>query len=136
MNAQGVAASSEDRGSAVIFNGVTADGQPNTKQVVIDEGFYTTTPGNRNIAERWIEDGSWIRLRDITLGYSLPKNIVEKAKLDNLNISIYGRNLLLFTKYSGMDPDTNLGGVATAPGVDAFVIPNTKSYGITLSGRF
>ncbi len=132
----GVGSQTEDRGHVVVFNGVTADGSPNTKQVVLDQAYYNSSAGSRSIAERYIEDGSWVRLRDVTLGYSLPKNIVEKAKMANLNISVYGRNLLLFTKYSGMDPDTNLGGVDTAPGVDAFVIPNTKSYGVTLSGRF
>ncbi|MBV6647556.1 MAG: SusC/RagA family TonB-linked outer membrane protein, partial [Cyclobacteriaceae bacterium] len=92
MNAQGVAEHSEARGHVVVFDGVTADGQRNTQEVIVDERFYTSSPGNRNVAERWIEDGSWIRLRDVSLSYSLPSNLTQKLSLKRLNLSVYGRN--------------------------------------------
>ena len=136
MNAQGVAKHSEARDHAVVFNGVTADGSPNTRQVVLNQGFYSSSAGNRNIAERWIEDGSWIRLRDVSLSWSLPSSLTGKIGLDQLRLGVFGRNIWLITNYTGMDPETNLNGPDSASGVDGFVTPNMKSYGVTLTGRF
>ncbi|GAB2785079.1 SusC/RagA family TonB-linked outer membrane protein [Rhabdobacter roseus] len=134
MRAQGVADFTYDRGHRVIFKGVKADGTVNTTPVVIDdETYYNNNTGNRDIAERFIEDGSWVRLRDVTLTYALPATVVSKLKLRSLNISAYGRNLLLFTGYSGVDPETNLAGPNTSFGVDAFGTPTTRSVGINLS---
>ncbi len=151
MDAQGVADHSENRNQLVVFRGVvdnpgeSDDGQPNTKQVLLDQNFYSSTAGNRNIAERWIEDGSWWRLRDVTLTYSLPNTLISKIGLESLDLSIYGRNLILITEYSGIDPETNLVGIgaprnASSPnppqGIDAFTTPNTRSYGVTLNVSF
>ncbi|MDE0471032.1 MAG: SusC/RagA family TonB-linked outer membrane protein [Ekhidna sp.] len=136
MDAQGVAEHSEARGHSVIFNGVTADGSPNTQQVVLNQDYYSSSAGNRNIAERWIEDGSWIRLRDVSLSYSLPNKLTSKVGLDNLSLSVFGRNIWLITNYTGMDPETNLGSPSSPAGVDGFVTPNMKSYGVTVTGRF
>lgn len=144
QRAQGVPDFSYDRGHQVIFPGVTADGAPNTKPVVIDEAYYKGI-GNRNIAERFIEDGSWIRLRDVTLSYAVPSAFASRLKLKRLDLGLYGRNLLLFTGYSGVDPETNLSGPATAAGdglaptsigVDAFGTPTTRSYGVSLNATF
>ncbi|WP_040669987.1 hypothetical protein [Nitritalea halalkaliphila] len=135
--AQGIDASTMDRGSQVIFRGVLEDGNVNNIPVIIDDvNYYNNTRGNRDIAERFIEDGSWVRLRDVTLSYSVPNNIVNKMKMRNLNIGIYGRNLLLFTAYRGVDPETNLGGPNTSMGVDAFGTPNTRSVGLNITAGF
>lgn len=144
QRAQGVPDFSYDRGHMVVFKGVTADGEPNTKPVLIDEQYYVSNRGNRDIAERFIEDGSWIRLRDVTLSYSLPPSAVNRLKLSSAEIGVYGRNLLLFTGYTGTDPETNFAGPATpetgatagpfpSMGVDAFGTPTTRSFGITLN---
>lgn len=136
----------------VIFEGVKADGTPNTTPVLISEAsYYNNNIGNRDIAERFVEDGSWIRLRDVTLSYSLPKSVVSKLHLKGLDFSVYGRNLLLFTGYTGVDPETNFTGPSTATGatspgaagtttmvgasigVDAFGTPTTRSYGVSLN---
>jgi TonB-linked SusC/RagA family outer membrane protein len=143
QRAQGVPDFTYDRGHMVIFDGVKADGSRNTTPVLIsDATYYTNNIGNRDIAERFVEDGSWIRLRDVTLSYSLPKNIVSKLHLKALDVSVYGRNLLLFTGYSGVDPETNFTGPSTSAsgtsagasvGVDAFGTPTTRSFGISLN---
>jgi TonB-linked SusC/RagA family outer membrane protein len=145
QRATGVPDFTYDRNHMVIFKGVTADGAPNTKPALIDEAYYKGGIGNRNIAERFIEDGSWVRLRDVTLSYAVPSAFASKLKLKRLDLSVYGRNLLLFTGYSGVDPETNLTGPATAAGegllpasigVDAFSSPTTRSYGVSLNATF
>ncbi|MFT7232616.1 MAG: hypothetical protein ACI8TA_001832, partial [Cyclobacteriaceae bacterium] len=85
------------------------------------------------LAEDYIEDASWVRLREITLGYSLPASVLGGSNtFQNVNISMYGRNLYLKTKYRGVDPETNLRGTSNALGWDYFNLPNTKSYGVAL----
>jgi TonB-linked SusC/RagA family outer membrane protein len=145
MNAQGIPKHSEDRGHQVIFKGIKeSDGQVNTTPVVLSDAYYGSTPGNRNIAERFIEDGSWFRLRDLNLSYAFPKTLINKIKLTGLDLSVYGRNLILITNYTGIDPETNLYGAAPASstdpnpsiGIDAFGTPNTRSYGVSLNVTF
>jgi len=56
--------------------------------------------------------------------------------MKSLNLSVYGRNLLLFTGYSGVDPETNLYGPNSSLGVDAFGTPTTRSAGLSLTAGF
>ncbi|WP_214225174.1 TonB-dependent receptor [Pedobacter sp. B4-66] len=78
-------------------------------------GQITNTPKltaanySRQENSRFLEDGSFLRLRSLTVGYVLPKALTKKAKIDKLRIYLTGSNLLLFTKYTGADPESNLG---------------------------
>ena len=63
-------------------------------------------PNNNNrVSDRWLEDGSFLRVRNITLGYNFPKALLEKVKLSNLRLYVSGQNLFTFTKYTGYDPE-------------------------------
>lgn len=63
-------------------------------------------PNNNNrFSNRWLEDGSFLRVRNITLAYNFPKIMLEKVKLDNLRMYVSGQNLFTFTKYTGYDPE-------------------------------
>lgn len=97
-----------------------------------DGGFFSN--GND---ELYIEDGSWTRLREATLSYSLIAPwLKEKVGLTSVEVSATGRNLLLWTKFEGNDPDTNLSGVSSARGIDYFNNPSTKSFIFTLLLNF
>jgi TonB-linked SusC/RagA family outer membrane protein len=123
-----------------VYDGVTQDGQEN--EVAVDfanpafgmSGIKWRKAGSLlGLAEDYIEDASWVRLREITLGYSLPASVLGGSNtFQNVNISMYGRNLYLKTKYRGVDPETNLRGTSNALGWDYFNLPNTKSYGVAL----
>ena len=68
------------------------------------------TENNRGDSERWLEKGSYVRLRNIEIGYRLPESLLSRASLLNARIFVSGQNLLTFTKYTGLDPDvTGLG---------------------------
>jgi len=69
----------------------------------------TTENYSRQENSRFFEDGSFLRLRSVALGYTLPKILTTKAKIEKLRIYLSGSNLLLFTKYKGADPESNLG---------------------------
>lgn len=134
---QGIPEYTEERGVMVVFKGLReSDMTPNTTPVILDQAYYGGTAGNREIAERFVEDGSWTRLRDVSLSYQVPTSIVSKIGARSGSISVYGRNLLLFTPYTGVDPETNLYGPNSSLGVDAFGTPNTKSMGVSLNLSF
>lgn len=67
--------------------------------------FTTTNSNNTYISSRYIEDGSYIRIQNLTLGYRLPQNISEKVKMTNLRLYVSAQNLYTFTKYTGYDPE-------------------------------
>ena len=137
MLPQGVGTNTLDRGHLVIFNGIIeSDGTVNNRPVVIDQNYYTVNAGGRNIAERFIEDGSWVRLRDVNLGFMLPSSFAQAIKARRVDVNLYGRNLLLFTPYTGIDPETNLYGPNSSIGIDAFGTPNTRSFGVNLNVSF
>jgi len=124
-----------------VYDGVTVSGAKNTVPVDFANpanglgGIKWRKGGTFGVSEDYIEDGSWARLRQVTLRYKLPKTLF-KGLLSGSSISVYARNLLLFTKYSGIDPETNLSGDSNASGWDYYNLPNTKSYGINFQVSF
>ena len=85
---------------------------------------------------RFIENGSYLRVKSVTLGYNFPKSVLDKIKLSNLMIYVTAENLFTFTKYSGFDPDVNAFAASyqdntsknTAPGVDYGTYPQSKDF--------
>ena len=75
-----------------------------------------------------VEDGSFLRLNTLTLGYTIPKHIVQKGKIQNLRVYVTGYNLFTVTNYSGFDPevDTRRNPPLT-PGVDYSAYPKSRS---------
>lgn len=61
--------------------------------------------GNDRISDRYVEDGSFLRIKNITLGYTFPKALLNKAKIENLRVYVNIQNLYTFTKYTGYDPE-------------------------------
>nr|MBP8790132.1 SusC/RagA family TonB-linked outer membrane protein [Breznakibacter sp.] len=60
---------------------------------------------SRRVSDRWLEDGSFLRLKTLELGYTLPSNITKVANIDNLRIYTAMENLFTITKYKGFTPD-------------------------------
>ncbi len=98
---------------------------------------------NSLISSRYIEDGSYIRLKSATLGYELPIKYAEKLKMSRLFIYVTGENLFTFTKYSGFDPEVDLYGTSgdntlinIAPGVDYGTYPQSREFIVGLNITF
>jgi TonB-linked SusC/RagA family outer membrane protein len=92
----------------------------------------------------FVEDGSFVRLRDVSVTYDLTNNLNLKW-LKRLSITASGRNLLTFTKYTGLDPENTtavdtqgnqLTGIGVSKGIDNFGIPNLKSYQLGINIGF
>jgi TonB-dependent starch-binding outer membrane protein SusC len=87
------------------------------------------------VLSNWLEDGSYLRLNTLTIGYSLPQNILKKVKLHSLRVYATGTNLFVLTKYSGLDPEVNTngsyGGFPTL-GLDYYTYPRSRTFTLGL----
>lgn len=91
------------------------------------------TSFNQSSNKQFTEDGGSTRLREITLSYSLRSAAFKKAtKLSSVDFSLTGRNVMLWTNYRGVDPETNISGASLARGSDWFTNPSTKSVLFTI----
>jgi TonB-linked SusC/RagA family outer membrane protein len=103
------------------------------------------TAGRARI-ERWqqgdarvyVEDGTFLKLREVALHYQLPRTLIASlGPLDNARLSLSGRNLLTFTPYSGLDPEvSNFGNQAIARNIDVAPYPPSRSYWLSLEAGF
>jgi TonB-linked SusC/RagA family outer membrane protein len=136
----GATVRTEQRGEQTVFDGVRRDGSPNTQAVTLTQANWFQADGRATgaagVHEQFVEDASWLRLRDFSFGYSLPKAWAAKLKMKSLDVSLFGRNLLLITNYSGVDPENNFYGVSPSQGLDYFGNPNTRSFGVSLNASF
>jgi TonB-linked SusC/RagA family outer membrane protein len=82
----------------------------------------------RPYTDRWIEDGSFLRVRNVTLSYNLPSSLLNKVSMSNARIYVTGQNLHTFTNYSGFDPEISSNGQnAYFPGYDLGGYPLSRS---------
>lgn len=116
----------------VVFNGVLADGTPNTRAVEINETtLYRDFARYNSASEVLMEDGSWLRLRNVTLAYSLPGKLLAKTPFATFALRVTGNNLWLDTAYRGYDPEGNLFGANSSIfGFIGLVTPPTRNFSI------
>lgn len=87
------------------------------------------------ISENWVYDGSFIKFRELTLGYSFPQNIIKPLHISNLSLSYIGRNLAILHKNTdNFDPETGFNN--NFNGVEYYGIPTASSHGLKLSVTF
>jgi TonB-linked SusC/RagA family outer membrane protein len=99
--------------------------------------WHTTITLGRRVVEPMMFDASYVKLRELKLGYTLPKRWTQKAKIQNVNISLVGRNLFLWTDVPHVDPETSsTAGGTIIPGVESVAIPSARSFGINLGLNF
>nr|WP_320120706.1 TonB-dependent receptor [uncultured Marinifilum sp.] len=100
-----------------------------------EDNPYGVIPANRGSShdnyrawsDIWVEDGSYVRLRNVTLGYSLPKKLISKAGINKLRFYVAADNPLTLTKYTGYDPEVGNDGLATR-GLDKGNYPISSQY--------
>lgn len=97
---------------------------------------YTFVDNNNNIraSDRYIEDGSFVKIKDIQLGYTIPSKLVKKAKIDRIRIYAQVKNAYTFTKYSGYDPEIS-GGIFDT-GIDRGIYPQARTWSMGLDVKF
>lgn len=75
---------------------------------------------------RHVEDGSYLRLKNVSLGYTFPRSIITPLGLTNLRLYVSGQNVLTFTKYSGLDPEVSTSPGELVQGIDYGVMPQPR----------
>ena len=118
-------------GKTADFSGVDESGNPTSVKIPIDQSWAVSGPGSgfTGPGSQFIEDGGFVKLREVSLSYELGKDIVQQVlKLSAVNFTFTARNLFTWTDYTGIDPETNLSGGSRLRGFDYFNNPQTRSF--------
>ncbi|KIC95436.1 SusC/RagA family TonB-linked outer membrane protein [Flavihumibacter solisilvae] len=118
-----------------VIKGVLSDGTPNTKAASAQD-YYTALANN--VTSVTVLDGDYIKLRQVTLGYSLPSNLVSSLKIFSaIQVTLVARNLAVLLKHSdNIDPEANFASNIRYAGIEGTSLPSTRSYGINLNFKF
>lgn len=115
------------------IQGVKSDGTPNDIPVTRDQSYWQSSLGGFGaIGEQFVQDGGWIRLREVGLSYQLP----AKDWFKGGSFGVSGRNLWFQSDYDGIDPETSLTSTGNGQGFDYFNMPSTRSIIFKLSVNF
>lgn len=110
----------------------------NTTPVRMGQTFYESYFSN--VQTNLVEEVNWFRVRNVSLSYDLPKRIATKLRLDRVRVTFTADNVLLFTNYSGVEPEVNTLGAGRSglggAGIDYGSVPSTRSYSIGFSVTF
>ena len=150
---RGVTKDTRDRETSWVIPGVYGD--PNTQMPILDGGGKTIPNQTRittndlyfgntfaiNSATEWnVYDATVYRLREVTLGYEVPKKLFNKLPIGSMTITVTGRNLWYlapnFPKYTRFDPEVNSFGATSTQGIELSGAPTTKRYGANLIVTF
>jgi TonB-linked SusC/RagA family outer membrane protein len=94
-----------------------------------------STGGARFMSDRFIEDGSFVRLQEVTLGWRMPASLAKQMRADNARLYVSGRNLVTWTNYSGYNPDVNSAGTNSnlSLGVDFYAYPLARTWTVGIN---
>jgi TonB-linked SusC/RagA family outer membrane protein len=96
----------------------------------------TSSSSNRVFSTRIIEDGSFLRLKTLTLGYTVPKNVISRWGINKLRLYFAAQNLLTFSSYDGYDPEVSIREGALTPGLDFSAYPRARSFSFGVNLTF
>lgn len=115
----------QDRGQMKVFPGIIqSTGKQNTISVPLNQNYYTSLLSA--VDESSVEDGSYIKLRQVTLGYSFGNFLTGKT-IKKLTLTLTGTNFILHKNYTGSDPEVSLDGSGNGQGFANFVVPSNSS---------
>lgn len=126
-------------GNGIISEGVirNADGSFTPNTIKITSRNWHNRYYERNNVEAAKYDATFLKLREVTIGYTIPKSILGKMPVQDVKISLVGRNLALWTENPHFDPETMaMGGGTLIPGVEDMSFPSTRNIGFNLNVKF
>ena len=127
----------EFRETGVVVDGVIDDGNGGFTQNTTNISAQDYWGAVSGIGSEYVYDQTNIRLREVTLTYNLPKDLLKNSFVQNLSVSATGRNLLfLHKKADNFDPESSYSASNFSQGVLFYALPTTKSYGLSLNVNF
>lgn len=133
---QGTLPITENRDETKVFEGVLPDGTENTQEVPIGQDFYRNV--YRRVAENFVEDASYVKLRNARFSYDLPASLVERTSfLRGATIGLIANNILLWSPFDGFDPESRqFDASSNTQGFQGLRTPAVESYSLSLNLRF
>jgi hypothetical protein len=122
------------RGTGNQASSVTYRWRKDGDQTMMPRAYYGSDIYNDLMSSRFVEDGSFLRLNNLQLSYSVPKKSLKKIGLSSLTAYVTMNNLFCWTKYSGIDPEIASG--TYTPASDGATTPRSKSITAALSFGF
>jgi len=120
-----------------LFPGVKDDGSPNNIATTSEKYWLKVGGRNTPAGEIFTYSASNIRLRELTLSYALPTDMLKKTPFQGASLSLVGRNLFfLMNKAKGFDPELTAGAQNTTVGMESFSMPSTRTFGVNLNLSF
>jgi len=125
----------------VVLDGVQEDGnggwKPNETPVYIDENWYRDSSHYNRASEILVQDASWVKLRNISLSYTLPKYLLKNLSVEKVQLNISGNNFLLWTPFRGFDPEgSQYSAGSNTYGFTGLNIPLTQTYTFGVKVQF
>jgi TonB-linked SusC/RagA family outer membrane protein len=137
MDLYGVSKRTEDRESTFIYPGVKPDGTPNdiVRGGENDKGAYQELWSNvlGNIDEHYIHENSFVKLREVSLRYNLPRKLTKNF---DIGVNVFTRNILLWSALENLDPESSQGNNNMGGSFERFSMPQTTSYGFGVDVKF
>ncbi|WBA42308.1 SusC/RagA family TonB-linked outer membrane protein [Hymenobacter canadensis] len=110
---------------------------PTNTNTDVPRAVFGDPAGNNQVSSRFIEDGSYVRLKNLTLAYGLPMSVLQKSGISGVRVYVTGQNLLTWTDYSGYDPEVSADPFSsTGFGRDLGVYPQARTYTVGLNATF
>ena len=110
---------------------------PTNPSTTMPRAVYQDPNNNRRTSDRFLEDGDFLRMKNISLSYTFSPKVLTKLKVSNLKLYVAGQNLFTITGYSGLDPEVStFSDTNTAPGTDFLTFPQAKTYTFGLNLTF
>lgn len=146
FSAFGIAEYTLDRNETRVFEGVTADGSQNTQEVWLGQGvgpdgvnygagYYRNH--YRGVSENFVQDASFIKLRNITLGYNFQQGLLDATPFRSARFSVAANNIILYTPWDGFDPESfSAGAGGNAVGLTGLGYPGVRTLFFTLNLGF
>ncbi|MEE1099103.1 MAG: SusC/RagA family TonB-linked outer membrane protein, partial [Alistipes sp.] len=99
--------------------------------------LYDSANQNYRVSDLWVEDGSFLRARNVQIGYTLPQQWTKKAGISRLRVFVQAENLFTLTNYEGCDPEVTGGnGFGTEIGIDRGVYPSARVFSVGVNLTF
>ncbi|MDD4516113.1 SusC/RagA family TonB-linked outer membrane protein [Massilibacteroides sp.] len=132
----GTSAATLDRTNGIVVDGIVeSTGQQNQKEVSM-ENYYTNIAGPNGIGEAFLYKGSYIKMREMSLGYTLPSSWLRNMPIKSVKLSAVGRDLFFFKKDAPVDPESAITRSDYAQAFEYSSMPPTRSFGFTLNVKF
>ena len=124
-----------ENGEKIVVDGVTEAGKPNTVGVSAED-YWSTVAGPSGIIEEFLHKGTYVKMRELSLGYSLPNIWLKKTPLKAVKVSLVGRDLFYFYKDAPVNPEGAFSRSDYAQAFELGAMPPTRTFGFSLNVKF